>query len=275
MKDKNIGFIGCGNMARSLIGGLIADGHPAARLSGADPDAAQRDRARGFAIEVYDDNDELIRGADVVVLAVKPQALPAVVRAAAPALIERRPLVMSVAAGVRLETLRRCLGADLPLVRVMPNTPALIQAGAAALVANAKVSAEQRDLAEAIMRAVGAALWLEDEAQMDAVTAVSGSGPAYFFLVMEAMIRAGEQLGLPAETARLLTLETAQGAARMALASESDPATLRRQVTSKGGTTERALQVLMEEGDLENLFARALAAAKRRSEELAAELGTQ
>lgn len=273
MKDKSIGFIGCGNMARSLIGGLIADGHPPDRISAADPDPDQRERARAFGIEVLDDNDAVIRGADAVVLAVKPQALPDVVRAAAPALAERRPLLISVAAGIRLATLRRCLSADLPVVRVMPNTPSLIQAGAAALIADPSVSAEQRDLAEGIMRAVGVALWLEDEAQMDAVTAVSGSGPAYFFLIMEVMIKAGEKLGLPPETARMLTLETALGAAKMALESESDPAALRRQVTSPGGTTEQALKVLLEEGDIELLFARALGAAKRRSEELAAELG--
>lgn len=273
MKDRNIGFIGCGNMARSLIGGLIADGHPPSRISTADPDPDQRERARQFGIEVLDDNDAVIRDADAVVMAVKPQVLPDVIRAAAPALTEHKPLVISVAAGIRLATLRRYLSVDLPVVRVMPNTPSLIQAGAAALFAGASVTAEQRDLAEGIMRAVGLVLWLEDEAQMDAVTAVSGSGPAYFFLIMEVMIKAGEKLGLPPETARLLTLETALGAAKMALESESDPAALRRQVTSPGGTTEQALKVLLEEGDIEQLFARALGAAKRRSEELAAELG--
>jgi pyrroline-5-carboxylate reductase len=273
MKDINIGFIGCGNMARSLIGGLIADGHPAARISASDPDPAQRERAHQFDIEVLEDNDEVIKGADVVVLAVKPQVLPAVVRAAAASLTQRKPLLISIAAGIRIDTLRRCLGEDLPTVRVMPNTPSLIQAGATALFAGPAVTREQRDLAEGIMRSVVLALWLEDEAQMDVVTAVSGSGPAYFFLVMEAIAGAGVKLGLAGDTARLLTLETALGAAKMAMESESDPAALRQQVTSPGGTTEQALKVLMEEGHIEELFARALAAAKRRSEELAAELG--
>lgn len=275
MKDISIGFIGCGNMARSLIGGLIADGHPAARISAADPDAAQRERIQRFDIELLGDNNEVIRGADVIVLAVKPQVLPAVVRAAAPSLTQRKPLLISIAAGIRLATLRRCVGEDLPAVRVMPNTPSLIQAGASALFAGPDVTQEQRDLAEGIMRSVGLALWLDDEAQMDAVTAVSGSGPAYFFLVMEAIAGAGVKLGLAEDTARLLTLETALGAAKMAMESESDPASLRQQVTSPGGTTEQALKVLMEEGRIEELFDRALAAAKRRSEELAAELGEQ
>lgn len=275
MKDISIGFIGCGNMARSLIGGLIADGHPAARISAADPDAAQRERMQQFDIELLEDNNKVIKGADVIVLAVKPQVLPAVVRAAAPTLIQHKPLLMSIAAGIRLATLRRCVGENLPAVRVMPNTPSLIQAGAAALFAGSEVTQEQRDLAEGIMRSVGLALWLDDETQMDAVTAVSGSGPAYFFLVMEAIAGAGVKLGLAEDTARLLTLETALGAAKMAMESESGPASLRQQVTSPGGTTEQALKVLMEEGRIEELFARALAAARQRSEELAAELGEQ
>lgn len=274
MKDKSIGFIGCGNMARSLIGGLIADGHPAARISAADPEAKQRQHASDrFRIEVFEHNREVITGADVVVMAVKPQVLPAMLREEAGALRQRRPLILSIVAGVRIETILRCLGEELPVVRVMPNTPSLIQAGAAALYATDAVTTEQRELAETIMRATGLALWLDDEAQMDTVTAVSGSGPAYFFLVMEVIQKAAQNLGLPRETARLLTLETAFGAAKMALESEWDAAELRRQVTSPGGTTEQALKVLMEKGDLEGLFNEAVGAAKRRSQELAEKLG--
>ena len=274
MKDSNIGFIGCGNMARSLIGGLIADGYPAARISAADPDSGQRQRtSEQFHIEVFEHNRDVIRGADVVVMAVKPQVLPATLREEAGELLRQRPLLISIAAGVRIDTVLKSLGGELPVVRVMPNTPSLIQAGASALYATDAVTSGQRDLAEGIMRAAGLALWLDDEAHMDAVTALSGSGPAYFFLVMEVMEKAGVKLGLSAETARLLTLETAFGAAKMALESRLDAGELRRQVTSPGGTTEQALEVLMDKGGLEGLFEQALAAAKRRSEELAGQLG--
>lgn len=274
MKNSNIGFIGCGNMARSLIGGLIANSHPAANICAADPDAQQRQRAGDqFHIEVFNNNRDVIAGADVVVLAVKPQVLPTVVREEATTLQKRRPLLISIAAGVRIATILQCLGEDLPLVRVMPNTPSLIQAGVAALYATDSVTREQREQAEEIIRATGLALWLDDEDLMDAVTAVSGSGPAYFFLVMEVMEKAAVKLGLPEDTARLLTLETAFGAAKMALESELHADDLRKQVTSPGGTTEQALKVLMEKGDLEGLFEKAMAAAKRRSEELAEQLG--
>jgi len=261
MKDKIIGFIGCGNMARSLIGGLIANGHPVTGCRASDPDAGQRRVAADqFHIEVFDNNPEVIAGADVVVLAVKPQVLPALLRQEAEPLLQQRPLLISVAAGVRIASILQSLGEDLPVVRVMPNTPALIQAGAAALYATDRVSHNQRDQAEAIVRAVGLALWLKDEALMDTVTAVSGSGPAYYFLIMEIMEKTAVKLGLPVDTARLLTLETAFGAAKMALESEMNAGELRKQVTSPGG-------------DLEELFEEAMAAAKRRSEELAEQLG--
>lgn len=270
MKNANITFIGCGNMGRSLIGGLIADGIDPGAIRGADPDPARRDSlSETYGIEVGGDNLAAVSGADVVILAVKPQMLLRVLAGVAPALKQRRPLVISIAAGLRISSLEKILGAGHPVVRVMPNTPALIQAGASALYANTAVSGDQRDLAEGIMRAVGLALWLDDESAMDAVTALSGSGPAYFFLVMEALEQAAVELGLPPGQARLLTLETAFGAAKMALESESGAATLRQQVTSPGGTTERALKVLMEEGDLMSVFSKALTAARDRSIELA------
>jgi pyrroline-5-carboxylate reductase len=162
------------------------------------------------------------------------------------------------------------VGENLAVVRAMPNTPALVQAGAAALIANKNVNAQQRDRAESIMRAVGNAVWLDDETKIDAVTALSGSGPAYFFLIMEVMERAAVKLGLDDEQARLLTLETAFGAAKMAMKSPDSPTILRQQVTSPGGTTESALKILLD-GDIEKLFSDALQAANNRSIELADE----
>ncbi len=273
MKQIKIGFLGCGNMGRSLIGGLIGNGYPPELLCGADPDPGQRAQlARLFNIAVFADNVEAVREAAVVVLAVKPQAVGPSLLEVADTLKQRGPLLMSIAAGVRLSTISKNTSDKLPIVRVMPNTPALIQAGAAALYANEHVSSEQRELAESIMRSVGIAVWLDNEAKLDAVTALSGSGPAYFFLVMEVIEKAAIKLGLDKEQARLLTLETALGAAKMAMESNNDPATLRQQVSSPGGTTEQALQVLLK-GDIEPLFYAALQAANDRSVELADEFG--
>lgn len=274
MKTTRITFIGCGNMGQSLIGGLIANGHDLGALRGAEPDANKRQAIRDqFAIEVYADNHQAIADADVIVLAVKPQTLSATVSELS-GHIRRSQLIISIAAGIRLATLGRILGIEQPVVRVMPNTPALIRTGASALYANPSVTNAQKDLAESIMRSVGLALWLDSEADMDTVTALSGSGPAYFFLVMEVLEKAAITLGLPVDQARLLTLETAFGAAKMALETDVDAATLRRQVTSPGGTTEQALKVLMEKGNIEQLFFEALSAAKHRSEELASTLDT-
>ncbi len=273
MEQIKICFLGCGNMGRSLIGGLIANGHPAEFLCGADPDPEQRKQlARLFNISVHSDSVEAVDGAEVVVLAVKPQAISKSILAIAELLKKQRSLLISIAAGVRVKTMSDCAGENLPIIRVMPNTPALIQAGAAALFANEHVSSGQCEMAEAIMRSVGLALWLDNEEQLDAVTALSGSGPAYFFLIMEIMEKAAVKLGLDEKQARLLTLETAFGAAKMAMESSHDPESLRKQVTSPGGTTEQALNVLME-GKIENLFNDALSAANKRSIELADEFG--
>ena len=186
----------------------------------------------------------------------------------------KKPLVISIAAGVREKEINRWLGGDVAIVRAMPNTPALIQAGATALYANSKVSNDRRNIAETIMRAVGVVLWIEDEQQMDVVTALSGSGPAYFFLFMETLEAAGHALGLNKETARLLTLQTAFGATKMALESTEDCATLRQRVTSPGGTTEQALRIF-EEGNLRQLISQAVTAAAKRSEELAQQFGEE
>ncbi len=275
MKSPTIAFIGGGNMAGSLIGGLLADGVAAESLRVADPDPTKLERFVGnHPIATYSSNADAVAGADIVVLATKPQAIMSVATELAGALRLRQPLVISIAAGVRTEDLVRWLGPELPVVRAMPNTPALVQAAATALFATDRVSSEQRDLAESILRAVGLVLWLDDETQMDAVTALSGSGPAYFFLLMEALEAAGQKLGLPAETARLLSIETAFGAARMALESQEDAAALRQRVTSPGGTTERALEVF-DDGDLRGLVERALFSARDRSRELARLLGEQ
>jgi pyrroline-5-carboxylate reductase len=205
------------------------------------------------------------------VLAVKPQVMADVAQDLAPAVREHRPLVLSVAAGIRIEHLGHWLGDDCAIVRTMPNTPAMLQAGATGLFASDTVSEEQRNLAESIMRAAGITIWVEDEGLIDAVTAVSGSGPAYFFLFMEQMIRSAQSLGLGEEEATLLTLQTALGAARMALESDDSPATLRAKVTSPGGTTEQAIRVFEQEG-LERILKKAMTAARDRSIELSSQL---
>ncbi|MES9965346.1 MAG: pyrroline-5-carboxylate reductase [Candidatus Sedimenticola sp. 20ELBAFRAG] len=271
--SRTITFIGGGNMAASLIGGLVADGYDPKHIVVSDPDSDKlASLAARFAIRSAADNASAVERADVVILAVKPQALRSVASDLTPAIQRHKPLIVSIAAGVREKEIQAWLGGDLALVRTMPNTPAMIQAGATVLHAGSAVSSEQRDLAESILRAVGLTRWVDDEEKMDAVTALSGSGPAYFFLVMEAMERAGIEMGLPEDTARLLTLQTALGAARMAMESSDGPALLREKVTSPGGTTERALGIL-QEGELPELFAKALTGAKERSVELSELLG--
>ncbi len=273
MTNPTLSFIGGGNMAHSLIGGLIADSWPADRIQVTDtnPDVLTH-LAERFGVTTGGDNGAAVARADIVVLAVKPQVIHSIASEISTAVQARQPLIISIAAGIRSADLDRWLGGQTAVVRCMPNTPALVQSGATALIANARVSDEQRNLAESILRAVGLTLWLEDEQLMDAVTALSGSGPAYFFLIMEAMQVAGVQLGLPEQTAQLLTLQTAFGAAKMALESAEDTTSLRRRVTSPGGTTECALQTL-EGGGLRELIARALTAARDRSRELADQMG--
>lgn len=269
MKDINIAFIGGGNMARSLIGGLLDDGTPAKRVWAADPnEAVLRNLREHFAVHTTPDNVEAARQARVVILAIKPQLAKAVAQELAPVIQSNRPLVISIAAGIRETSLRNWFGKDTAIVRTMPNTPALVRSGATALFANSAVNKEQKNLAESILRAVGMTIWVDDEGLMDAVTALSGSGPAYFFLIMEALENAGKHLGLPGDTARLLTLQTAFGAAKMALESTEGLAELRQRVTSPGGTTERAIQILQEHR-LEAVFDEALRAAHQRSVELA------
>ena len=273
--DKQIAFIGAGNMAGALIGGLLADGVSAQNLIAADPSAERcQVLAAATGIRTTPDNKTAVARAQIVVLAVKPQILERVAREIAAQVQKSAPLVVSIVAGVRCDTLSAWLGDGVALIRTMPNTPAMIQCGATALFATADVSDRQREQAESLMRAVGLTQWVDNESLIDAVTAVSGSGPAYFFLVIEAMEAAARQLGLSKETAHLLTLQTALGAARMALESSETPAKLRKRVTSPGGTTERALGIL-EDGGIRDLFARALAGARDRSIELSADLGAK
>jgi len=268
---RKIGFIGGGNMARSLVGGLIQAGHDARAIRVSDPSpTALEAMSKLGPVQVGDDNGAVATEVDVLVLAVKPQAMGGVLTPLAARLAQRRPLLLSIAAGLTTTALESWAG-HLPLVRCMPNTPALVGAGMSVLYANASVDASGRADAETVMRSAGAVRWVEQEAQLDAVTAVSGSGPAYFFHMMEAMIAAGVEQGLDHETSRALVLQTALGAARMASENGSDPGELRQQVTSPGGTTAAALAVFAD-GDLMGLVSRAVAAAADRSVALAAEL---
>jgi len=271
---RRLAFIGGGNMAAALINGLAARGLPAGRIVVADPSRSQLDLlVRDHGVLTTADNEDAVAGADVVVLAVKPQQMRAVALALAPRLALIKPLVVSIAAGIPHAALARWFGAQVPVVRTMPNRPAFNGFGATGLYAPPGVGAAYRGLAETIMAAVGATVWVEHESQMDTVTALSGSGPAYFFLFMEALEAAAHARGLPREIAHKLTLETAFGAAQMARNSGESLHTLRDQVTSKGGTTAAALEVLDAAG-LRAIVGDAVAAADRRSAELAAEYGT-
>lgn len=271
MAPVTVTFIGGGNMATSLIGGLIKKGYTPEQITVSDPLEASRRKLRdSYRIRVMGDNNQAVREADLVILAVKPQVLKSVARELAPSL-PPNCVVVSIAAGIPMRALQAWLGEATAIVRCMPNTPALVRAGAAGLYASPQTSAEQKRLAEDILATVGIIVWVDQEAQIDAVTALSGSGPAYFFLVMEAMQQAGEQLGLQPEIARRLTLQTALGAAKMAAESEIDVAELRRRVTSPGGTTERAIQCFADAG-LPAIFNQAMTAAAARAAEMAEEL---
>lgn len=260
-------------MASSLIAGLIRQGTSGTSLGVAEPDAEKR---RNFAtipgLFVTEDNALLARQADILVLAVKPQTMKAVSLALREPLSGRHPLVISIAAGIGTDALSRWLGSSFPLIRAMPNTPALLGLGATGLFANAGVSKMQQQQAERIFEGVGMARWLMDEAQLDLVTALSGSGPAYFFLFMEALREGAQELGLAPELARDLTLQTALGAAHMAQDSGLELDALRIKVTSPGGTTEEGVRVLEREG-LRRIAREALAAAQERAITLAQELG--
>jgi pyrroline-5-carboxylate reductase len=271
--SAKITFIGGGNMAASLIGGLIANQYPAENITVAEPDASKlKQHQQTFNINTNTDNNQAIEHSDVVVLAVKPQILQQVCRDIADTVQKKQPLIISIAAGILSTDIDRWLGSQCAVVRCMPNTPALLQAGATGLYANNEVNNEQRTVTENILSAAGITLWVNEESLLDAVTAVSGSGPAYFFLFIEAMQKAGEHLGLDADSAQKLSIQTALGAARMAIEGDDDPETLRNKVTSKGGTTEAAINYF-KNNDFENLVDGALKAARNRATELAKILG--
>ena len=269
-----LAFIGGGNMARSLIGGLLKTGVAAASISVAEPLAEARHAlGREFGVACYAENRLAAAEAEVIVLAVKPQIMPAIHTELQDSLQRHRPLLISIAAGVRLDQLERWFGASLPIVRCMPNTPALIGAGATGLCANSRVSPPQKALAQHILDAAGITRWIDDEALMDTVTALSGSGPAYFFALVEAMEAAAVAQGLPRDSARALAAQTCLGAGRMLVEGGEDPAVLRQRVTSPNGTTQAALESFAADG-LARIVARAMAAATERGAALAAALDT-
>ncbi|NIB39385.1 pyrroline-5-carboxylate reductase [Pseudomaricurvus alkylphenolicus] len=274
MSDVNLTFIGAGNMASSIIGGLVKRGFAADSITATDPYPPSLEKlADTFPVQTNTDNAAAAVSADIIVLAVKPQVMQQVCEDLQPHL-NHKPMVISIAAGIDIRSLDQWLGNDLAIVRCMPNTPALVQTGASGLFANAQTNDEQRRLAEEILKAVGIVEWLETETQLDPVTAVSGSGPAYFFLLMEAMIEAGVAQGLERDTATALTLQTALGAARLAQDSDVDVAELRRRVTSPNGTTEQAI-LSFENDNLRTVVATAMEKCAQRSVEMATELGAQ
>lgn len=267
-----IAFIGAGNMAGAILRGLIQQGFPADQIWAADPGQEKLDAlAKETGVQVTTDNAKAIAAVDLVVLAVKPQMMAQVLEPLQEVFQQHQPLVVSIAAGLTCQTLQGWLGQPLPLVRSMPNTPSLLGAGAAGLYATPEVTDQQKAWVEAISQAVGEAVWVSEESQLEAVTAVSGSGPAYYFLFTEALAAAGEKLGLPAELALKLAETTALGAGRMLSETADTPAELRAKVTSPGGTTAEAIRVFEEQG-LSKLVDEAAQAAATRARQLAEEL---
>lgn len=267
--SANIAFIGGGNMAQALIGGLLAQGLPATRVIVSEPVAAIREILAGQDVQLMNDNVAAVARADIVVLAVKPQVMADVLAPLAGSI--KNQLVISIAAGVSVSMLSRLLNGYERIVRAMPNTPALIQAGATGLYAPSAVSEQDRLQVDKVLGAAGLVIWVDEEKKLDAVTAVSGSGPAYFYYLMEAMIKAGQDLGLDERAATTLTLQTALGAAQMAVTSGQGPTQLRKNVTSPNGTTQAAIETLDAHHVL-SLIEQALMAASQRSEQLAADL---
>jgi pyrroline-5-carboxylate reductase len=273
MSNQHLAILGGGNMGRALIGGMLRRGTRPEHISIGESSPAARDSlSADFGILATDDNLTAIERASVLVVAVKPQVAGFVLTPLQPALRKSRPLVISVAAGIRVDALQKWCGPDVPVVRAMPNRPALVGAGATGLFAPAGVSREQRESAERIMQAVGEVVWVASEDDLDVVTALSGSGPAYFFLLAELLMQGGTALGLEPAAARRLAIATLHGAGQLAYAGAGDLAKMRAEVTSRGGTTEAALKSL-EAADLRSIVAKALESATVRSRELAAEFG--
>ena len=266
-----LAIIGAGNMASCIVGGLVnSNDHNyfSDNITVSDPKNKKLSSLQQqFGITINTNNSKACKEADIVILAVKPQVIKMVVAEIKPVLTHR-PLVISVAAGITSRQLTKWLGKDIPVVRAMPNTPALVRNGATGLYANTVVSRRQREQAESILSAIGYTTWVEEESLMDTVTAVSGSGPAYFFLLMEAMIDAGVKQGLTKSIAKQLTLQTALGAAALAKSSDVDVAELRRRVTSPGGTTEQAIQYF-QQANFAQIVTDAMDACAERSRQLA------
>jgi len=276
MSRGNIAFIGGGNMARAIAGGLIRSGYDPSHILISEPLAAQRDiLAQQFAgSKISADNNEVASDAGTIVLAVKPQILKSVCENLARTAQKQKPLVISIAAGPRVDDIERWLGGNLDIVRVMPNQPALVDQGISALFANRRTDELGRILAEKIMTAVGQAVWVDEESLLDAVTAVSGTGPSYFYLLIDAMIQSAIRMGIDPETARTLVVETARGAATLAGAETQSMTALIDRVRSPGGTTTAAFERL-DAANVRGIFDDAIEAAKNRSIELASKAEEQ
>jgi len=272
MIGNKVGLIGGGNMARAIGGGLLRGGMHATDLMIAEPLEEQCNRLRKelYGAMVTDDNQLVARSAEILLFAVKPQILKPVCTGVADQVQQQRPLIMSIAAGPKIDDIDAWLGGGLSVVRVMPNQPALIDQGISALFANERTSDERKELAEKIMSAVGHVVWLDSESKMDAVTAVSGTGPSYFYLLIDIMIESAKKFGIDDETARTLAVETARGATALAAAETESMSTLIDRVRSPGGTTTAAFEYL-DEKDARGIFATAIDAAERRAAELAKE----
>jgi pyrroline-5-carboxylate reductase len=275
MHKPMLALIGAGNMGSNLIGGLIQQGYPPDKIiaTGRDPQKLLR-LQKQFAVQIAMDNVKAAASSDIIVLAIKPIAVAQIVKELSEIIQQKQPLIISIAAGIRTESIERWAHEKAAIVRAMPNIPALLNCGITALYATSQVTEESKAMANNILSTVGKVVWVSEESQLDTVTALSGSGPAYFFLIMEALQKAAESLGLSPEIARTLTIETAYGAAMMAKNDKHSLSQLREQVTSPGGTTEKALSVL-EEQNIRGILHQALTAAKKRSEALAESLGKE
>ena len=267
----NIAFIGAGNMSRAIFSGMINNGYPAQQIYATGRDISKLDDLAELGMKVGTDNIQAVAESTVVVLGVKPQLMQEVTKTLQATTQQHKPLIISVAAGVTTQSIDSWLGGNLAIVRCMPNTPALVQLGASGLYANDTVTQKQKDLAQQLMEATGLALWVETQEQLDVVTALSGSGPAYFFLLMESMIEAAVSQGLPLATAQQLALQTASGAATIAQQSDATPAQLRKKVTSPKGTTEQAI-LSFEQAGFSQIIKQGMQANIERSTQLAVEL---
>jgi pyrroline-5-carboxylate reductase len=270
MINSKVGLIGGGNMARAIGGGLLRGGMNAANLMIAEPVPEQCDRLRKelYGALVTDDNSLVARSAEILLFAVKPQILKPVCENLAAEVQQSQPLIMSIAAGPRIDDIDAWLGGGQSVVRVMPNQPALIDQGISALFANQRTSEERRQQAEKIMTAVGHAVWLDSESKMDAVTAVSGTGPSYFYLLIDIMIESAKKYGIDEQTARTLAVETARGATALAAAETESMSKLIERVRSPGGTTTAAFEYL-DKMDARAIFSTAIDEAEKRAAELA------